>query len=210
MYGKELALTQADIAKGLEVEASMVERLKSGDKTAFDELFHCYKEMVFRLAFRFLGDRDEALDLSQEVFLTVYREVRTFRGEASLKTWIYRIVITRAANYRRWWRRRKRDFIISLDTFREREGKEGAPVQKLASAERTPYEIVYGLEVEEKVHQALQALPMNQRVALIMRDIEGLSYQEIAEVTKTSLGTVKSRIARGREELIKKLRGFLK
>ena len=210
MLTREIAIGQTDrTADVLPLEASIISRLQAGDMTAFDEIFNLYKDMVFRLGFRLLGEREEALDLSQEVFLTIYRNIGTFRGECQLKTWIYRIVINRAANRSRWWRRHKKDMTLSLDHMPgEPESKQ--ILKSLPSQERNPYEGVYSLEIEDRIQQALQALPIEQRAAIIMRDLEGLSYEEIAESTRVSLGTVKSRIARGREELRKRLGGLVK
>lgn len=210
MLTREIAIGQTDrTADVLPLEASIISRLQAGDITAFDEIFNLYKDMVFRLGFRLLGEREEALDLSQEVFLTIYRNIGAFRGECQLKTWIYRIVINRAANRSRWWRRHKKDMTLSLDHMPgEPESKQ--ILKSLPSQERNPYEEVYSLEIEDRIQQALQALPIEQRAAIIMRDLEGLSYEEIAESMRVSLGTVKSRIARGREELRKRLGGLVK
>ncbi len=175
---------------------------------SFDELFRHYQSMVFNLTLRILGDREEALDASQEVFFAIYRKLNRFRGEASLKTWIYRIAVNRAANRCRWWNRLRRRGTVSLDAHL---GKDNSSTlaDTVQSAGDTPEEALLLQERRLEIERLLLRLPIQQRVAVVMRDIEGLSYEEIAESLQVSLGTVKSRIARGREELKRRLNGTL-
>ncbi len=197
MYPDELALHEdnSTVAQG-----STLERVDAKIGLTFDELFERYHSMVFGLVLQILGDREEALDVSQEVFLTVYRKMSTFRGESSLKTWIYCIAVHRAANRFRWWNRLRRRGTVSLEEHLAK-----CPDRELfcnmQSSIQSPEDALLMQEEHAEVERLLLELPLQQRIAVIMRDIEGLSYEEIAEAMKVSLGTVKSRIARGREML---------
>jgi len=152
--------------------------------------------MVFQLGLHLLGDPQEALDLSQEVFLRVFRTLPHFRGQSSLKTWIYRIVINQAANRRRWWRRRHKSQQIALEEHTAAHG-ELAETRRLAD----PDQVLEGREVARRVWAALDTLPFEQRAVIILREIDGLSYDEIAESLGVAVGTVKSRLARARRGL---------
>jgi RNA polymerase sigma-70 factor (ECF subfamily) len=180
----------------------------AGAGISFEELFERYQKMVYQLFSRILGDREEALDLSQEVFLTVYRKLKHFRGESSLKTWIYRIAVNRAANRCRWWNRLRRRGTVSLDEHLSGE-RSRAREARMESRGRTPEEILLLQEERAELLRLLLELPFQQRIAVIMRDMEGMAYDEIADAIGISLGTVKSRIARGREELKRRLNGSL-
>jgi RNA polymerase sigma-70 factor (ECF subfamily) len=164
--------------------------------------------MVFGLAFHILGDREEALDVSQEVFLTIFRKMGSFRGESSLKTWIHSIAVNRAANRFRWWNRLRRRGTVSLEEHLAKSpGNE--LFCTLKSETQSPEEALLIQEEHAEVGRLLRQLPLQQRVAVVMRDIQGFSYEEIAESMKISLGTVKSRIARGRETLKRCLTGAI-
>jgi RNA polymerase sigma-70 factor (ECF subfamily) len=186
-------------------EAIMIERLRAGEMTAFDELVEQYQSLVHALAFRILNDPEDARDATQETFLKIYRHFSNFRGEASLKTWICRIAINQARSMERWWRRRHRCNLISLDspiiTLGLLEETERSLKDSLESDEATPEAEVLRRERSARLERALADLKKDFRIAVILRDIEGLSYEEIAWVTEVSVGTVKSRIARGREML---------
>jgi RNA polymerase sigma-70 factor (ECF subfamily) len=197
MYPDEMALPEEDsaVARG-----SAFEQVESKVDLSFDELFERYSSMVYSLIMRILGDRDEALDVSQEVFLAIYRKIGTFRGESSLKTWIYRIAVHSAANRCRWWNRLRRKGTVSLEDHISK-GSNNELFYNLKSGIRNPEEALLLQEEHKKVEHLLRKLPLQQRVAVIMRDIEELSYEEIAQSMQVSLGTVKSRIARGREML---------
>jgi RNA polymerase sigma-70 factor (ECF subfamily) len=174
----------------------------------FEEIFLHYHSMVFNLAFRILGDREEALDVSQEVFFSIYRKLHRFRGESSLKTWVYRIAINRASNRCRWWNRLRRRGTVSLDGHLSKD-ESRTLAESLESGSRTPEQALLLEETRHEIERSLLRLPVQQRVAVVMRDVQGLSYEEIAASLKVSLGTVKSRIARGREELKRRLDGTL-
>ena len=208
MFPDEVAITGYEDKRVVEALESGVERTRAITDVEFEELFARYHSMVFQLAYRTLGDREEALDLCQEVFLTVYRKMHRFRGESSLKTWIYRIAVNRAANRFRWWNRLRRRGTISLDQHLSSDSQRSHS-DTLESEGKSPEESLLLREEREQIGRSLLELPIQQRVAVIMRDIAGLSYEEIAESMHVSLGTVKSRIARGREELKRRLNGVL-
>lgn len=174
-----------------------LERLKEGDHVAFTEVFQLYRDMVYTLALKLLTDKSESLDVTQEVFLTLFRKARSFRGECSLKTWLYRVTINAAAGRNRWWRRRRRDSLVPLDLQNRDEQR---PLQ-VAVDGPSPARLCLSGELRTALAEGLHRLPFEQRVALVLRDVEALSYEEIAEVTGAGLGTVKSRIARAREQL---------
>jgi RNA polymerase sigma-70 factor, ECF subfamily len=175
---------------------------------AFEEIFRRYQTMVYNLTYRVLGDREEALDVCQEVFLTIFRKLDHFRGESSLKTWIYRIAINRASNRCRWWNRLRRRGTVSLDEHLGADDRRTFS-DSLESAGHSPETSVLMREKRREIERALRRLPIQQRIAVIMRDVEGLSYEEISILLRLSLGTVKSRIARGRDELKRRLNGTL-
>jgi RNA polymerase sigma-70 factor (ECF subfamily) len=182
--------------------------IHESEAVAFEEIFRRYSSMVFNLTLRILGDREEALDVSQEVFFAIYRKLQRFRGESSLKTWIYRIAINRASNRCRWWSRLRRRGTVSLDDHLSKDDSRTIS-DSLASAGSTPEEALLLQERRDEIERFLRCLPVQQRVAVIMRDVQGLAYEEIAGLLRVSLGTVKSRIARGREELKRRLNGAL-
>ena len=197
VYPDELALIEEE---GTGAPESALEHAKSKIDLTFEELFERYASMVYGLTLRILGDREEALDVSQEVFLTIYRKIDTFRGESSLKTWIYRIAAHRAANRFRWWNRLRRRGSVSLEEHISK-SPNSELFYNLKSDAQSPEEALLLKEEQTRIERLLYELPLQQRMAVIMRDIEGLSYDEIAESLQVSLGTVKSRIARGREAL---------
>jgi RNA polymerase sigma-70 factor (ECF subfamily) len=143
-----------------------------------------------------LGDHNEALDLSQEVFLRVFRTLDRFRGQSSLKTWIYRIVVNQARNRLRWWRRRHRSDQVSLDDHMRDHGE--LPTHNSGSA---PDRVLRQKELASRLQLALDGLPFDQKTAIILREVDGLSYEEIAYSLGVALGTVRSRLARARETL---------
>ena len=176
-------------------EAALVARCAAGDEAACADLVAAHQRMVYGLAFNPLGDPDEARDVSQEVFLRVFYTLSGFRGQSALRTWIYRIVVNQVHNRQRWWRRRHRSDVISLDQhlreFGDLESKRDIlPDRLLASKETAAY-----------IWDALERLPFDQRTALILREVEGLRYEEIAFSLNVAVGTVKSRLTRARQTL---------
>ena len=202
MYPDELALTKEN---GAVTQGTALECVSSKIGLTFEELFERYSSMVYGLALHILGDREEALDVSQEVFLTIYRKMDTFRGESSLKTWIYCIVIHRAANRFRWWNRLRRKGSVSLEDHLAK-NPDRELYSNMSSIGQNPEEALLEQEEHAEIERMLLQLPLQQRIAVVMRDIEGLSYEEIGKTMNISLGTVKSRIARGRETLKRHLK----
>ncbi len=203
-FPDELALDRFE-KTGVELDR---EQSRPHIEIAFDEIFQRYQTMVYNLTYRILGDREEALDVSQEIFLAIYRKLDRFRGESSLKTWIYRIAVNRASNRCRWWNRLRRRGTVSLDEHLCADDRRTFS-DALESAGHSPEKSVLMREKRQEIERALQRLPIQQRIAVVMRDIDGLSYEEISLLLHLSLGTVKSRIARGREELKRRLNGTL-
>lgn len=193
-----------------EEEAALVSRSRAGDAEAFDALVTAYSGLVYNVALRQLGDREEALDLSQEVFLRVYRNLASFRGESSFKTWIYRIVINMGKNRQKWWRARRRDQTVPLERPATRADEEGlAPVDTLVDDRNDPERDARNRDLSRLVAEGLEGLSMEHRQILVLRDMEDLSYEEIASVLSISEGTVKSRISRARQQLKDIMRGKL-
>ncbi|MGC1482289.1 MAG: sigma-70 family RNA polymerase sigma factor [Candidatus Acidiferrum sp.] len=177
-------------------EAELVSELQAGSETAFDWLVTHYHAPVYNLILSMLGDTSDAADGSQEVFLKAFRGIRKFRQGSSLKTWLYRIAIREALNHKRWFKRHLQKN-VSIDAQPE-EGRASIEIEDLGA---TPFELLASREIEAAVHHALQEVPDVFRTAVILRDLEGLSYEEVAEVLECSVGTVKSRILRGRRAL---------
>ena len=182
-------------------ESALLRRCVVGDEAAFAELVESHERMVYQLAFHLLGDHNEALDLSQDVFLRVFRTLSGFRGQSSLRTWIFRIVVNQARNRQRWWRRRHRAAQVSIDDHQRSNGELPSPSHTSA-----PDRLLRQKEVAQRLWQALDELPFDQKTAIILREIDGLSYEEIAYSLDVAVGTVKSRLARAREALRSQLR----
>ncbi len=189
----------ADLARVLpwgRDESELVAELQSGSDEAFDWLITHYHGHVYSLLYGMLSDSADAADSTQEVFLKAFRGIRAFRRGSSLKTWLYRIAVREALNSKRWrWRHLRNQ--TSLDAEREAEGNFAEP----ADSTESPFEWLAARELQEVVHRALQKVPGVYRTAVFLRDLEGLGYDEIAEVLEISVGTVKSRIMRGRQSL---------
>jgi len=179
-------------------EAELVTGLQAGSESAFDYLVTYYHASVYNLVYGILSDSADAADVTQEIFLRVFRGIRGFRRGSSLKTWLYRVSVRQALNHQRWcWRHHRNQ--ISIDVENE-EGR-SSPALELKDAEATPFEQLAAHEVQATVRRALAQVPTLFRSAIILRDLEGLSYEEVAEVLEVSAGTVKSRILRGRRML---------
>ena len=177
-------------------EAELVTELQAGSETAFDWLVTHYHAPVYNLILGMLGDTADAADGSQEVFLKAFRGIHHFRQGSSLKTWLYRIAIRQALNHKRWFKRHLQKN-VSLDVEPE-EGHRAIEVEDLGPS---PFEQLAAHEIQVAVQHALAQVPDVFRSAVILRDLEGLSYEEVAEVIECSVGTVKSRILRGRRAL---------
>ena len=177
-----------------------MQRCAAGDESACAELVAEHQRMVVQLAINLLGDRDEALDLSQEVFLRVFRTIHRFRGHSSLRTWIYRIAVNQARNRHRFWRRRHRADQVSLDAHVAVHG------DFIPADDAGPDRVLAQKELAEQLNHALDHLPFDQRTAIVLREVDGLSYEEIAYSLGVAIGTVKSRLTRARQALRLELR----
>lgn len=184
-------------------DAQFIERLRAGEAAAFDRLVQERSGDVYALLYRLTEDAEEARDLTQETFLRVFQSIDRFRGDADLKTWIYRIAINQARNRWRWWRRRRRDVTISLDAESARD--EQPLSARLRDGRIDPEQETLLREREVVLRRALHTLGRVYREVVILRDVEGLSYEEVAATLEIGVGTVKSRLSRGRQELRRKL-----
>ena len=182
-------------------EAALIQRCAARDEDACAELVAEHQRMVYQLSLNLLGDHNEALDLSQEVFIRVFRTIQGFRGQSALRTWIYRIVVNQARNRQRWWRRRYRSQQVSLDAHLRDFGD--FPEQTDGAS---PDRMLGRKELADRIRTALEQLPFDQRTAIVLREIDGLSYEEIGFSLGVAVGTVKSRLARAREALRAQLR----
>jgi RNA polymerase sigma-70 factor, ECF subfamily len=202
-------LSELASAIGLRTEeASVVAELKAGSEEAFGWLIAHYNQPVYSLVYRILDDPSDAADTTQEVFIKVFRGIKNFHSDSSLKTWIYRIAVHEASNRRRWWFRHKfRETPIEVSERYD----ELVPAGKdaLVDDSKSPLENLYDEELRKRVETELKALAEPYRTTVILRDIEELSYEQIADVMQTTLGTVKSRLVRGREALRKRLERYL-
>ncbi|HUO32087.1 MAG TPA: sigma-70 family RNA polymerase sigma factor [Bryobacteraceae bacterium] len=179
----------------------LVRALRAGAECAYETLLTRFQQPVYNLALRLLNDPSDASDVVQEVFLKVFRNIGQFRGQSTLKTWLFRITINEAHNQRRWFfRHRRREVGIE----EEQEDDRGR-TEVLADTAQSPFDYVFDQEKQEMVEQALARINPTFRAAVVLRDITDLSYEEVAEVLQVSLGTVKSRILRGREALRQEL-----
>ena len=179
-----------------EAEARLIDRLRAGEESAYELLLAHFQQPVFSLVQRLIDDHSEASDVTQDVFLKVFRNIGSFRGQSSLKTWIYRISVNEAHNRRRWFGRHRR-----AETELESDDAGKSWLEHLSDHSRTPYELVLNQERREAIERALAGLSPAFRDAVVLRDLEDLSYEEIADVLDISIGTVKSRILRGREAM---------
>jgi len=199
----------SDLASAIGIqseEQELVRELKSGSEAAFALLIAQYSQPIYSLIVRSLRDPADAADVTQEVFVKVFRSISGFHGDASLRTWIYRIALHEASNQRRWWSRHKRQELAMDAPIENEEGECTSMADMLAAGDASPFEQVLRLETRHKVETALRELPDAYREVVVLREIEGFGYEEIAEILNVNLGTVKSRLTRGRAAL----REFLK
>jgi RNA polymerase sigma-70 factor (ECF subfamily) len=203
------AAASADDRLPSSAEAQFLERLRAGEAAAFNRLVEERHADIYALLYRLTEDPEEARDLTQETFLQAFRHLAGFRGDADLRTWLYRIAVNQARNRWRWWKRRRRDRTVSLD----------APIgdasdTPLSAGLRSqdagdPEEQALSRERERALLAALRTLSRPYRELIVLRDIEGLSYEEVALALEINVGTVKSRLSRGRGELRRRLEGSL-
>jgi RNA polymerase sigma-70 factor (ECF subfamily) len=206
------AATLGNLASAIAVraqEASIVAELKAGSEEAYNWLIAHYHQPIYSLVYRIVNDPADAADTTQEVFLKVFRGMKRFNGESSLKTWLYRIAIHEASNQRRWWFRHKSKE-SPIEMQEEDSGHYFSMSHALVDQGESPLELLAHEEIRARVEVELRQIPEPYRTTVLLRDIEGLSYEEIAEVLQVSLGTVKSRLIRGREALKKRLEAFVR
>jgi RNA polymerase sigma-70 factor (ECF subfamily) len=199
MASGEMTLGSAETLAGTAAsESGLLERCRRGDAEAFARLVALHEGMVFNLAARLLGDAEEARDLSQEVFLQVFRTLGRFEGRSSLRTWIYRIVVNQCRNRQRWWRRRRRDRSLPLQDLTD---AQEARLSEGPDREQGPQHELERRDRAREVQEALAGLSFDHRAILMLREVEGLSCEEVAGTLGLRAGTVKSRLARAREAL---------
>lgn len=184
-----------------DADSALVRGLKCGSQRSFEQLLERYQNPIYAFVYRLLDDPSEAPDVTQEVFLKVFRKIRDFREDSSLKTWIYRIAVHEASNRRRWFARRR----LGETPLGAHAGAEGRQWESLPSPAETPFDSTQRREVRAALESGLRGLDERLRQAVVLRDIEGLGYNEIAAMLGIPPGTVKSRILRGREALKRRL-----
>ncbi|QNI37462.1 RNA polymerase sigma factor [Edaphobacter albus] len=184
-------------------EAALVADLKAGSEDAFGILIAQYHQPLYSLIARSLTDPADAADITQEVFIKVFRSIRGFHGESSLRTWLYRIALHEASNQRRWWCRHKKQELTIDSTFDSADSEDdGIPLAAtLADRGGSPFDLAAQAELRRNVEEALQQIPESFRNVVVLREIEGFAYEEIAEILDINVGTVKSRLTRGRTAL---------
>jgi len=195
-------LTMGNLAGALALqsdETALIQELQAGSEEAFGWLIAHYHQPIYSLLSRTVRDRADAADLTQDVFVKIFRGIRSFHGESSLRTWIYRIALREASNQRRWWMRHKQQEIPIEQEMEEGEcGRTVRLRDMLVDPAESPYDLAVHQENRARVEQALRQVPEPFRTTLILRDIEGFVYEEVAAIEGVNLGTVKSRLVRGR------------
>ena len=204
--------TLGDVASAIgarDLEGAIIAELKAGSEEAYAWLIGEFHQPIYSLVYRVLTDPSDAADTTQEVFLKVFRGIKHFHGQSSLKTWIYRIALHEASNRRRWWFRHKAKE-TSMEPL-ENPGETGGSGRDMLVDEReSPFDSAAHEEVRAHVEMELRKIPEPYRSTVILRDLEEMSYEEIAEVLDISLGTVKSRLTRGREALKRRLAAYVR
>ncbi len=206
------ATTLGDLAGAIGIrtqQSAIVAELKAGSEDAYAWLIGEFHQPIYSLVYRIVADPSDAADTTQEVFLKVFRGMKHFHGESSLKTWIYRIAVHEASNRRRWWFRHKAKE-TSIEPKQDERGPGSAAMRDtLMDDSESPFDRVAHEEVRARVEEELRQISEPYRTTVILRDLEEMSYEEIAEITDVSLGTVKSRLTRGREALRRRLTGYV-
>jgi RNA polymerase sigma-70 factor (ECF subfamily) len=185
-------------------EAVLVAELQAGSEQAFSQLIDRYHQPIYSLIARSLQDPADAADITQEVFIKVFRSIAGFHGESSLRTWLYRIALREASNQRRWWSRHKhQESTLDTPCCSRCQNESDAPSigSTLADSGCSPFDRASQQETRHRVETALRQVPEAFRAVVVMREIEGFAYEEIAEILQVNLGTVKSRLTRGRAAL---------
>jgi RNA polymerase sigma-70 factor, ECF subfamily len=206
--------TLGDLASAIGIrqeESTIVAELKAGSEEAYAWLIGEFHQPIYSMIYRMASDPSDAADTTQEVFLKVFRGMKHFNGQSSLKTWIYRIAVHEASNRRRWWFRHKarETSMEPVQTDAEQENAIGLK-DLLVDQGESPFDSVVHEEIRSRVEEELRKLPEPYRTTVILRDLEEMSYEEVAEITEVSLGTVKSRLTRGREALKLRLAAYIR
>jgi RNA polymerase sigma-70 factor (ECF subfamily) len=199
----------SDLASAIGIrtaEESFVAELKSGSEPAFALLIAQYSRQVYSLIARSLRDPADAADVTQDVFIKVFRNISGFDGRSSLRTWIYQIALREASNQRRWWSRHKQQETAIDAVVENQQGETFCLADALAADEASPYDCAAQAEMKQRIEDALRKLPEVFRTVVVLREIEGFGYEEIAEILEVNVGTVKSRLTRGRQALRKILK----
>jgi RNA polymerase sigma-70 factor (ECF subfamily) len=182
-------------------EAAVIAELKAGSEEAFASLIAQYHGPLYSLIARTIPDPCEAADITQDVFIKIYRGIGNFHGDSSLRTWIYRIALHEASNQRRWWCRHKRKEITIEQELLVQDGEAFCLKDTLVDQHESPFDLAAHAEMREQVEAAVREVPEPFQTVIVLRDIEGFGYEEIAEILSIHLGTVKSRLMRGRAHL---------
>lgn len=191
-------------------ETAIVQQLKAGSEEAFAWLIATYHQPIYSLVARTIPADSDAADVTQEVFVKIYRGISSFHGDASLRTWIYRIALHEASNQRRWWtRHRRQEVTIEAETGDSSEGHSLCIKDTLVDEHESPFDMAAQGEMRERIEAALREIPQAFRAVVVLRDLEGFAYEEIAEILNVNLGTVKSRLMRGRAHLKAQLASYV-
>ena len=197
----------SNLASAIDISAAdsaLVSELKAGSEEAFAQLIAQYHQPLYSLIFRSLMDPADAADIVQEVFIKVFRNIRSFHEDSSLRTWLYRIALREASNQRRWWSRHKRQEITMESPLRADYDDDDSDLSlgaTLADTNGSPFDYASQHESRERIEDALRQIPEAFRNVVVLREIEGFAYEEISEILSINIGTVKSRLARGRAAL---------
>ncbi|HEU4983766.1 MAG TPA: sigma-70 family RNA polymerase sigma factor [Acidobacteriaceae bacterium] len=183
-------------------ETALIAQLKAGSEEAFAWLIATYHQPIYSLIARTIPAGSDAADVTQEVFVKIYRGISGFHGDASLRTWIYRIALHEALNQRRWWtRHRRQEVTIEAEAGESSEGQPLLIRDTLVDEHESPFDMAAHDEMRERIEAALREIPQAFRAVVVLRDLEGFAYEEIVEILNVNLGTVKSRLMRGRAHL---------
>lgn len=188
-------------------DEDLIRSFLNNDQQSFNHLVRKYQDLVFNLCYRFFGDYDDANDCAQEIFVKIYKSLKGFKFQSSFSTWLYRISMNTCKSKRASLEYRLRKHSISLNMPRT-DNPNSSPIE-IRDDTYAPDKILFKKETESIIQKAIASLPAKQKVLVVLRDIDGLSYEEISQITELKLGTVKSKLARARNLLIKKLKGVI-
>lgn len=196
------AMGNAVSALGVRAEdAALVRELQAGSEDAFHQLIAQYHAPLYSLIARSLQNPSDAADITQDVFIKIFRSIKGFHGDCSLRTWVYRIALHEASNQRRWWTRHKKQEVTIDAPLQDGEEDGISLAEMLADHRDSPFDCASQAQMRAQIETALLSVPESFRTVVILREMEGMQYDEIAEILKINLGTVKSRLMRGRTAL---------